>query len=325
MLGGAAVLPVLRLRDAHPQSRKRLPRIGMLVAWPEGDSEGQRNLAAFRQALLDAGWTEGEGVEIAYRWAGTDVERTRTFAKELVALQPDLIVSSSTSTTAALARETTSIPIVFAVMVDPVGSGFVTTMARPGGNVTGFTNLDPRMAGKWLELLKEIAPGVVRVAIPFNPATEPYSELYLSAFSAAAPPLGMEVIAKPVHGPAELEAFISAAALERKIGLIPMPGPFSVTHREQITSLAARHRLPAIYWGRAFAVSGGLLSYGNDNADNWRRAAIYADRILKGEKPGELPVQFPVKFDLVVNVKAANALGLAIPPTLLERADETIE
>jgi ABC-type uncharacterized transport system substrate-binding protein len=198
-------------------------------------------------------------------------------------------------------------------------------MARPGGNATGFTNLDPRMAGKWLELLKEIAPQVARVVIPFNPGMSPYSELYLDEFRGAAATLGMGVIGKPVRDLGEVEAVVAAAAAEPNTGLVPMPSGFFFVYRGEITSLTGRHRVPAVYTTRSFATSGGLVSYGNDNVDNWRRAAVYVDKILRGEKPGELPVQFPVKFELVINLKAAMALGVTLPPTLVARADEVIE
>ena len=247
------------------------------------------------------------------------------FAKELVALQPDLILSHNTPTTAALLQQTRTIPIIFAIVSDPVGSGFVASFPRPGGNVTGFTNIEPTMAGKWLELLKEIAPRVDRVAFLFNPATAPYAEYYLGPFKAAAASLAVEAIAAPVHDTSELESVIAAQAREPNGGLVVMPDSFLVAHRAEITSLAARYRLPAVYPFRFFVELGGLLSYGNDLLDNFRRAATYADRILKGAKPSELPVQAPVKFELVINLKTAKALGLNIPMALQQRADELIE
>ena len=222
-------------------------------------------------------------------------------------------------------QETRTIPIVFAILADPVGSGFVASFPRPGGNVTGFILMEPTMAGKWLELLKEVAPGVARVACLFNPATAPYAEYYLNPFKAAAPSFGVEAIPAPVRDTSELESVIAAQAREPNGGLIVMPDSFLNVHRAEIISLAARYRLPTVYPWRFFAELGGLLSYGNDMHDNWRRAATYADRILKGAKPSELPVQAPVKFDLVINLKTAKALGLDVPPTLLARADEVIE
>jgi ABC-type uncharacterized transport system substrate-binding protein len=247
------------------------------------------------------------------------------FAKELVALQPDLILSSSTPTTAALLQQTRTIPIIFAIVADPVGSGFVASLPRPGGNVTGFISMEPTMAGKWLELLKEIAPRVNRVALLFNPATATFAEYYLNPFKAAAASLGVEAIAAPVHDTSELESVAAAQAREPNGGLIVMNEDFTIAHRAEITALAARYRLPAVYPFRFFAELGGLLSYGNDLTDNFRRAATYVDRILKDAKPSELPVQAPVKFELVINLKTAKALGLDVPFLLQQRADEVIE
>ena len=285
-------------------------RIGVLMAYAESDPEAQAWVAAFREGLQKLGWTEGRNIRIDTRWAASDAELMQRFAKELVALQPDLILSSSTPTTAALLQQTRTIPIIFAVVADPVGSGFVASFPRPGGNVTGFTNFEPTMAGKWLELLKEIAPRVNRVALLFNPATAPYVEYYLNPFKAAAASFAVEAIAAPVRDTSELESVIAAQAREPNGGLIVMPDTFMTAHRAEITSLAARYRLPAVYSFRFFAELGGLLSYGNDRLDNFRRAATYADRILKGEKPSELPVQAPAKFELVINLKTAKALGL---------------
>jgi putative ABC transport system substrate-binding protein len=239
-------------------------------------------------------------------------------------LQPDLILSHNTPTTATLVAETRTIPIVFVVVSDPVGTGFVQSFPRPGGNVTGFTNIEPTMASKWLELLKEIAPRVARVAFLFNPATAPYAESYLNPFRVAAASLALEASAVPVRNTSELEAAIAAQARTPNGGLVLMNDSFLVTHRAKITSLAARYRLPAIYPFRDFIEVGGLLSYGNDLLDSFRRAATYADRILKGAKTTELPVQAPVKFELVINLKTAQALGLTIPQSVLGRADEVI-
>jgi putative ABC transport system substrate-binding protein len=250
----------------------------------------------------------------------------RGFAKELVALQPDLIVSGTTTTTAALLQYTRTISIVFVLVSDPIGSGFVASFSRPGGNVTGFNVSEQTMAGKWLELLKYIAPHVARVAMLFNPVSAAaFAEYWLTPFKAAAPSLGVEAIVAPVRDRSELEPVIAAQAREPNAGLIAMPDSFTDTHRAEITSLAARYRLPAVYPFRLFAEAGGLLSYGLDRSDNFRRAATYVDRILRGEKPSELPVQAPVKFDLVINLKAAKALGLEVPAQLLGRADEVIE
>ena len=240
-------------------------------------------------------------------------------------LQPDLILSHSTPTTTALLEQTRTIPIVFATVSDPVGSGFVASLARPGGNVTGFQAMVGSLAGKWLELLKEIAPGVARVAMLFNPASAPYAEFWLNPFKAAAATFAMEAISAPVHDGSELDSVVGAQAREANSGLIAMPDSFMIAHRMEITSLAARYHLPAVYPYRFFAEVGGLLSYGVDENDNFRRAASYVDRILKGEKPGELAVQAPVKFELVVNLRAARALGIEMPPQLQQLADEVIE
>jgi len=318
--GAALALPhVARAQD-------RMRRIGVLMAYPEGDAEAQARVAAFRDGLQKLGWTEGRNIRIDTRWATPgDAEARQRFAKELVALQPDLIFSLNTPTTAALVQQTRTIPIVFAVVVDPVGSGFVASLPRPGGNVTGFTLMEPTMAGKWLELLKEIAPRVNRVAFLFNPATAPYAEYYLNPFRAAAASFAVEAIAAPVHDTSELESVVAAQAREPNGGLIAMPDSFMTAHRAEITSLAARYRLPAVYAYRYFTEVGGLLSYGSDQLDDYRRAATYVDRILKGAKPSELPVQAPVKFELVINLKTAKALGLDVPLHLQQRADAVIE
>jgi putative ABC transport system substrate-binding protein len=247
------------------------------------------------------------------------------FAKELVVLQPDVILSQTTPTTAALLQQTRTIPIVFATVADPVGSGFVVSFPQPGGNVTGFNVSEPTLAGKFLELLKEIAPRVARVAMLFNPSTAPYAEFYLTPFKTAAASLGVEAITAPVHDRSELESIVAAQARTPNSGLTVMPDGFMNVHRAEVTSLAAHYRLPAVYPYRFFVELGGLLSYGPDQTDNFRRAAIYVDRILKGAKPSELPVQAPVKFEMTINLKTAKALGLDVPLHLQQRADEVIE
>ena len=322
LLGGAAAAWPL---TASAQQPERMRRIGVLMAYAESDPEVQTWIAAFRKGLRELGWVEGQNIQIEFRWATTDVERMQQFTKELVELRPDVILSSGTPTTRLLMQQTRSVPIIFANLVDPVGSGFVTSLARPGGNVTGFVNLEASISGKYLELLKEIAPRVARVAIIFNPATAPYSEIYLGPFKAAAASLGVEPTVAPVRDMAELETVIAAQAHEPNGGLIAMPDGFNNAYRVEIASLAARYRLPAIYPTRPAAVAGGLMSYGNDVGDNYQRAATYVDRILKGEKPSDLPVQFPVKFELVINLKTAKALGLDVPSFLQQRADEVIE
>jgi len=288
--------------------------------------EGPAFFAAFREGLQKLGWMEGRNIQLDTRWVPPDdAEARQRFAKELVALQPDLILSSVTPTTAALLQHTRTIPIVFATVSDPVGSGFVASLARPGGNVTGFQALLGSLGGKWLELLKEIAPHVASVAMLFNPAVAPYAEAFLNPFKAAASSFAVEPIAASVRDTSELEAVIAAQARAQNGGLIVMPDTFMDVHRAEIISLAARFGVPAIYPRRPFTEVGGLLSYGIDQLDSYRRAAIYVDRILKGEKPSDLPVQAPVKFELVINLKTAKALGLEVPWFLRQRADEVIE
>jgi putative ABC transport system substrate-binding protein len=247
------------------------------------------------------------------------------FAEELVALKPDVIIAQNTATTAAMLQQTRTIPIIFVVVTDPIGSGFVASLPHPGGNLTGFIDLEGSLGAKWPQLLKEIAPRVARVAFLFNPAMAPYAEYYLAPFNAAAASLAVEASAAPVHDASELESVIAAAARAGDGGLVVMPDAFTNVHRGEITSLALRYRLPAVYPYRSDVQLGGLLSYGNDPLDNYRRAATYADKILRGARPSELPVQTPVKFELIINLKTAKALGLEVPPTLIARADEVIE
>jgi putative tryptophan/tyrosine transport system substrate-binding protein len=323
LLGGAAAWP-LAARAQQPTEQMR--RVGVLMAYADSDPEGQASAAAFREGLQKLGWTEGRNIRIDTRWAiPGDAQSRQRFAKELIALQPDLILAHSTPSTRDLLQHTRTIPIVFAIVADPIGSGFVASFSRPGGNVTGFINFEPTIAGKWLELLKEIAPRVARVAFLFNPLTAPFAEIYLKPFKAAAASFAVEAIAAPVDGMRELEALIAAQAREPNGGLLAMPDSFMNANRVDITSLAARYGLPAVYPYRFYAEVGGLLSYGSDLLDNYRGAATYADRILKGAKPNELPVQAPVKFELVINLKVAKALGLDVPFLLQQRADEVIE
>jgi putative ABC transport system substrate-binding protein len=323
LFGGAAAWPL----TARAQQPERIRRIGVLMALAESDPEGRAALvAAFREGLQKLGWTEGRNIRIDTRWTPPDdAEAMQRIAKELVALQPELILSHNTPITAALLKQTRTIPIIFWTVSDPVGSGFVAGFPRPGGNVTGFTNIEPTMAGKSLELLKEVAPAVNRVAFLFNPATAPYFEYYLNPLKATAASFAVEVIGAPVRDKSELDSVIGAQARAPNGGLIVMQDSFMVAHRAEVTSLAARYRLPAVYSFRLFTETGGLLSYGHDPLDNLRRAAAYADRILKGTKPSELPVQAPVKFELVINMKTAKALGLDVPAQLQQRADEVIE
>jgi putative ABC transport system substrate-binding protein len=323
LLGGAAAAWPLAARGQQPE---RMRRIGVLMAYAESDSVYQGYVMTFRHELQKLGWEEGRNIRFDYRWATSDLESIKRSAKELVVLQPDLILSSSTPTTASLLQQTRTIPIIFANIIDPVASGFVASLSRPGGNATGFIILEPSMASKWPELLKEIAPRVNRIAILLNPATTAlFAEAFLKPFKATAASFGVEAIVAPVSDRSELEPVIAAQAREPNSGLVGMPDAFLTAHRVEVTSLAARYRLPAVYTYRAFTEVGGLMSYGNDALDNYRRSAIYVDRILKGEKPNELPVQVPVKYELVINMKAAKALGLTVPQTLLVAADEVIE
>ena len=322
LLGGAAAWP-LTVRAQQPE---RMRQIGVLMGYAESDPDAQARLAAFRDGLQKLGWAESRNIQIDTRWPiPADLESMERFAKELVALQPDVILSHITPTTAALLQQTRTIPIVFATVADPVGSGFVASFSRPGGNATGFTSIEPTIAGKWLSLLKEIAPRVARVALLFNPVTAPYAEYFLNPLKAAALSFGVEAIAAPARDTSELEFIVAAQARELNSGLIVTPDSFTHVHRAEITSLAARHGLPAVYPFRQFSEVGGLLSYGNDEHDNFRRAALYVDRILRGARPSELPVEAPVKFELVINLKSAKALALDVPLRLQERADELIE
>jgi putative ABC transport system substrate-binding protein len=322
LLGGAAAWPLA----ARAQQGERVRRIGVLIGYAESDRKGQAFVAAFREELQRLGWAEGRTIQIDTRWARPGEEESiQRFAKELVARQPDLILTQNTPNIAAMLKQTRTIPIIFATASDPVGSGFVLSYARPGGNVTGFTVMESTLSGKWLELLREIAPRVNRIAFLFNPTTATYFDYYLSPFKAAAAPFAVEAMAAPVRDVAELESVVAAQAREPNGGLLVMPDSFTTAHRAEITLLAARYRLPAVYPFRFFAEFGGLLSYGNDFLDNFRRAASYVDRILKGAKPSELPVQAPVKYELVINMKTAKALGLDVPLHLQQLADEVIE
>ena len=321
-LGGGTVAWSLA---AHAQQPERVRRIGSLTAFAETDVEIQTWYAAFRKRLDELGWVEGHNIHIDYRWGAGSVERTQVFATELVRLNPEVIVSVTTPATAALQAETHTIPIVFAGVSDPVGSGFVASLARPGGNITGFINLEASLSSKWLELMHEIAPHVSRVAFMYNPNTAPFSRYYLATFRSAAAAFAVEPIEAPIHGAAEIEAAMTMLGREAGAGLIIMSDTSMILHRELIVSLADRYRLPTIYPYRFFLIGGGLMSYGVDNADLLRGAASYVNRILRGEKPNELPVQLPTKFELAINLKTAKALGLTIPPTLLAIADEVIE
>src|SRR5262249_37746850 len=312
-------------QSPHVRNR-RMRRIGLLMAHAENDPEFEAYVAAFREGLQKLGWTEGRTIRIDYRWGALDdTEARKRSAKELLALRPDVIVTQNTPPTASMLEQTRIIPIVFVYVADPVGSGFVATLPRPGGNVTGFIAMEGSLAGKWLGLLKEIAPRVTRTAMLFNPATTPYFEYYLQPFNAAASSYGVEAITAPVHDASELESVVAAQARVPNGGLIVMPDGFLNVHRVEIISLAARYRLPTVYSWRLFAEQGGLLSYGSVQIDQFRAAATYVDRILSGEKPSNLPVQAPTKYEMVINLKTAKALGLDVPLHLQQLADEVIE
>jgi putative tryptophan/tyrosine transport system substrate-binding protein len=324
LLGGVAAAGPLA---AGAQQLDRVRRIRMLMGLAESDPETQSSVGAFREELRKLGWTEGRNVEIDTSWATGDVESMTRYAKEFVALQPDLIVTVTTPATAAMLKQTSTIPIIFVLVADPIGSGFVTNLLRPNGNVTGFTNqaIVGSLGGKWVDLLKEVAPRVTRVTLLFNPPTATFVERYLNHCKAAAAARGMEALVAPVRGMPDVEHFLATQAGESNSGLVVIPDAFTWSHSAEITSLAARFRIPAVYWSRSSAELGGLISYGPPIVDEFRRAASYADRILKGVKPNELPIQAPTKYYLVINLKTAKALGLDVPPSLLVTADEVIE
>jgi ABC-type uncharacterized transport system substrate-binding protein len=320
-LGGAAVAWPLEVR-AQPGERVR--RIGVLLPAAADDPEWQARVGAFLQALALLGWTIGRNVRIDTRWATTNTDEVRRHAAELAALAPDVILAGGTTPAVPLLQATRTVPIVFTLGVDPVGAGFVDSLARPGGNATGFMAYEFSMGGKWLELLKQIAPGVTRVAV-LRDATLAAAMSLFAAMQAVAPSLGVEVIPVNMRNAGEIEQSVETFARSPNGGLIPVGSAAVVRHRDLILTLAARHKLPAVYWERFFVSAGGLMSYGPDLVEQFRQAAGYVDRILKGEKPANLPVQAPTKFQLVINLKTAKSLGLDVPPTLLARADEVIE
>jgi putative tryptophan/tyrosine transport system substrate-binding protein len=321
-LSGIAAAWPLASRAQQPE---RMRRIGVLIGFTESDPDVQSWLAAFRGALAKLGWTEGSNFRIELRWAGYDLDRMKTFAKELVDLRPDAILSVTTPVTGALVRETQTIPIVILTVADPISSGFVASLAHPGGNVTGFALYEPSMGGKWLELLMQIAPRVTRVALLFNPTTSVPVKFYMASIQAAASSFAVQTSIAPVHAKDEIDGVIATLAGNPGAGLIVMPDIFNTTNRDLIIAVAARYRVPTIYYLRSFADSGGLISYGPDLAEQYPQAAQYVDRILKGEKPGDLPIQMPIKVPLVINLKTANALGLNVPMGVLNAADEVIE
>jgi putative ABC transport system substrate-binding protein len=320
LLGGAAAWPLA----ARAQQPDRIRRIGVLVSLPEDDEGTKTRLAGLRQGLERLGWSEGRNVSIEYRFGGTGAQ-AQLLAKELVALQPDVILCQASPPTSALQRETRTIPIVFVGVADPIGSGFVAGLARPGGNLTGFLLFEASITGKWLAMLKDIAPGLARAALVINPKTAPY-HYFLQEAHAAAALLAIEVVLLPIgNALADIERPIEAFANVPNGGLVLPPDSNSIIHRDLLIALAARYRLPAVYSERLFVKAGGLICYSTDRADQFRTAATYVDRILRGAKPADLPVQVPTKYETVINLKTARALGLEIPPTLLATADEVIE
>src|SRR6516225_1759478 len=321
LLGGAAAAWPLA---ARAEQSDRVRRIGVLTAFAEDDPEIRARLAAFRQGLEKRGWSEARNVRIDYRFAPAGAQM-QVLAKELVALQPDVILAHSTSVTAALQRESRTIPIVFAIVADPIGSGFVASLPRPGGNITGVMLYEASVTGKWLAMLKEIAPRLVRAALVANPKTATFYDSYVQAAEAAAPSLGIEPVPTLVENATDIERAIASFASAPNGGLVLIPDVTTTVHRNLIIALAARHRVPAVHFSRIFVTAGGLMSYGTDLVDMFRQAASYVDRILRGDKPADLPVQAATKFETIINLKTAKALGLTVPPGLLVAADEVIE
>jgi putative ABC transport system substrate-binding protein len=321
-LGGAAAWPLAARAQQQPD---RMRRVAVIMVNAESDVQGQARVAAFRRGLRELGWIEGSNARIDFRWAAGDPARARVHASELVALAPDVIVANGSPAVAALHEATRSIPVVFVVVTDPVGAGYVQSLARPGGNITGFSTFEPEIGGKWLELLEEIAPGLERVGGILDPAFRGFAAVW-HAIEGMAPKLGLELTTIVLRAPADdLESAIAAFAQKPRGALIVFPTAINNIQRDRIAALAARHRLPAVYPFALYATAGGLMSYGVDSVDLFRRGASYVDRILNGEKPADLPVQAPIKYELVINLKTAKALGLQVPPTLLARADEVIE
>jgi putative tryptophan/tyrosine transport system substrate-binding protein len=316
LLGGAAAWPLA----AHAQ-QGAMRRVGVLMPYREGDAEGQASVAALQRGLQDLGWTGDRNIRFDIRWAGGDPDKARIFAKELIGMNPDVIVPSSNQITSILQQETRTVPIVFVLVGDPLGSGYVASMAKPGGNLTGFAVLESAIAGKWLDILNEFTVG--RVGIILHPETP--ANIGLLRVAEAAAPAGVKVIPLGVHNAAEIERAVKAFAAETNGGLIAIPHAITFANRDVIIELAARYRLPAVYPFRNFATSGGLISYGANPIEMFRQGASYVDRVLKGAKPADLPAQFPTKYELVINLKTAKALDLTVPPKVLARADEVIE
>jgi ABC-type uncharacterized transport system substrate-binding protein len=322
LIGGAAAAWPLAARAQRPE---RMRRLGVLMAVAESDADVQKGIAIFRQRLQVLGWKDGHNIRIDYRWGGGDAELIETLAKELFDLQPDVLVGHSTPSAKALLKQTRVIPIVFLTVTDPLGQGLVASLSNPGGNITGFSVFEFSLGSKWLETLKQIAPGIRRVTAIFNPETAPYYGLYLQSISATLPALAVQSIAAPVHSEADIENVIRKVASEPDSGLFVLPDSHNVVHRKRIIELTVKFRLPTIYYFRYFVSDGGLISYGPDELDLFRRTAGYVDRILKGTDPSDLPVQQPTKFELVINLRTAKEMGIEMPASLLARADEVIE
>jgi putative tryptophan/tyrosine transport system substrate-binding protein len=320
-VGSAAAWPL----TARAQQSNEIKRIGVLLPYAQDDPEASLRFTTLREELLKLGWTEGRNVRFEQRRSGSDAEAISKFAREVVDLRPDVILTDTTPMTAAALHETRTIPVVFVQVGDPVGSGFVASFQHPGGNATGFNNFPPTLTSKWLELLMEIVPRTARVMYLFNPPTAPFAQRFLEPLKGAASSIGVQVVASPVQDAAEIETVIAGFAREPDGGLIVLPSAFTFVHRDMIIAPAEGYRLPAIYAFRHFAERGGLISYGNSPTDAYRQAASYIDQILRGAKPTDLPVQMSVKFELVVNLKTAKAIGLKIPESFLVRADEVIE
>jgi putative ABC transport system substrate-binding protein len=322
LIGGvAAAWPFM----ARAQQGAQVRRVSVLSLLAETDPQQQTWITALRRRLGELGWIDGRNIHIDYRWTAGDLDRLRLFAKELIALKPDVLLGVTTPSTAALQSETKTIPIIFTVVSDPIGSGFVASLSNPGGNITGFINIEGSVAGKWVELMHEVAPHVSRVGVLYNPETAPYAKYYVDAFRTAASALSILPVEAPIHSAAEAEAFIIKLSGEAGSGLVIIPDTFIVVNRQAIIALAERYRLPAIYPFGFFVSEGGFMSYGIDNADLFRGAATYIDRVLQGAKPNELAVQLPTKFELYVNLKTAKMFGFSFPQTVIARADEVIE
>jgi putative ABC transport system substrate-binding protein len=322
LLGGAAVCP---LAARAQQQSQRIRRVGVLMAVAESDADVRAGVAIFQQSLQELGWSDGRNIRIDYRWGDADADRIQALAKELVGLQPDVLVAHSTPSAKSLLQATRSTPIVFLTVTDPLGQGLVASLSRPGANITGFSVFEFSLGTKWVEVLKQIAPGTRRVTAMFNPETAPYYGMYLRSIEAATSAIGVELIAVEVHSETDISNVIGKLGSEPDGGLFVLPDSHNVVHRKRIIELAAQYRLPAIYYFRYFASDGGLISYGPDEMDLFVRTASYVDRILKGASPSDLPVQQPTKFELVINLKTAKALGLSVPDRLLALADAVIE